>query len=91
MPPNTSVYFPFPIKQILHESHTLSLARYVILLWVESFLYASVKAVGLDWLQPTVRHGGERHAIISVVLEALFRQFSACHRIKFRLGYLPRT
>ena len=33
------------------------------------------KAVGLDWLPPTVRHGCERHAVISVVPEAFFRRF----------------
>ena len=29
-----------------------------------------------------MRHGCERHAIISVVPEAFFRQSSVCHRIK---------
>ena len=41
------------------------------------------EAVRLDWLPPAVRHGGERHAIISVVPEAFFRQSSACHWMKF--------
>ena len=36
---------------------------------------ASRKAVGLDWLSPTVRHGCERHAVISVAPEAFFRRF----------------
>ena len=52
------------------------------------------EAVRLDWLQPTVRHGYERHTIISVVPEAFSRQSSVCHRIKKnkkRLGHLPRT
>ena len=45
------------------------------------------EAVRLDWLQPTVRYGCERHAVISVVPEASSRQYSVCHRIrKFDLG-----
>ena len=67
--PPISVCFPFPTKQTLYQPHKLPL-RLAILSWVESFLYASVKVVWLDWLATTVRHGCERHAIISVVLEA---------------------
>ena len=40
------------------------------------------EAVGLDWLQPTVRHGYERHAIINVVPEGFSRESSVCHRIR---------
>ena len=43
------------------------------------------KAVRLDWLQPTVRCGCERHAIISVVPEAFSRQSSVCHRVKKKI------
>ena len=33
------------------------------------------EAVGLeDWLSPTVRHGYERHAVLSVAPEAFFRR-----------------
>ena len=33
------------------------------------------EAVGLeDWLSPTVRHGYERHAVLSVAPEAFFRK-----------------
>ena len=32
------------------------------------------EAVRLDWLSPTLRHGCERHAVLSVVLEAFFRR-----------------
>ena len=33
------------------------------------------EAVGLeDWLSPTVRHGCERHAVLSVAPEAFFRR-----------------
>ena len=50
------------------------------------------EAVRLDWLQPTVKHGRESHAVITVIQEAFSRQSSACHRIKKnRLGHLPRT
>ena len=83
-----------PTKQILHQPHTLPLARHVILSWVDSTLYASRKVVSLDLLVPTMKQRCERHTIISVVLEVLFRRSSAClflHRIKFRLGPLPRA
>ena len=73
-------------------SRTLPLARHVIPSWVESFLYASVKAVGLDRLPTTVKHGCERHAVISVVLEVFFRRFfSLSSDKKNRLEHLPRT
>ena len=36
---------------------------------------ASRKAVELDWLSPTVGHGCERYAVISVAPEAFFRRF----------------
>ena len=32
------------------------------------------EAVGLDWLSPTVRHGCERRAVLSVAPEAFFRR-----------------
>ena len=32
------------------------------------------KAVRLDWLSPTLRHGCERHAVLSVAPEAFFRR-----------------
>ena len=90
-PPN-SVCVYTPIKAILHQPRTLPLARYVILSWVKSFLTLAEETVRLDWLQPTVRHGYERHAIISVVPEAFSRQYSVCHRTKKScLGHLPRT
>ena len=81
-----SMCFPFPTKQTLHQPHRLPLVRPVILSWVKPFLYASgKKVVWLDWLTPMMKQRCERHAIISVVLEAS-RRFSACvllHRIKF--------
>ena len=80
-PPN-SVCVYIPIKAILHQPRALPLARYVILSWVKSFLTLAEETVRLDWLQPTVRHGYERHAIISVVPEAFSRQYSVCHRIR---------
>ena len=38
-----------------------------------------------------MRHGCDRHPIGSVVPDAFFRESSACHGIKFRLGHLPRA
>ena len=32
------------------------------------------EGVRLDWLSPTVRHGCERHAVLSVAPEAFFRR-----------------
>ena len=51
------------------------------------------EAVGLeDWLSPTVRHGYERHAVLSVAPEAFFRRlFSLSSDKKFRLEHLPKT
>ena len=69
-------------QAILHHPRTPSREACHLLSWVESSPYASRKAVRLDWLQPTVRHGCDRHAVISVVPEASSRQSSVCHRIR---------
>ena len=75
MPPNISVFF-FTYKANFTPT-TQTPSREACLPFVGRVLpvpKASRKDVWLDWLAPTVRHGCERHAIISVVLEAFFRR-----------------
>ena len=61
MPSNSVCVFSFPHLAILHQPHTLPLARHVILSWVESFLYASGRGYWLR-LITTHREAGRREA-----------------------------
>ena len=49
------------------------------------------EAVGLeDWLSPTVRHGCERHAVLSVAPEAFFRRLFSLSSDNFDLDICRR-
>ena len=62
--------FTSPSKQsYINHAHSLSRGMSSYRGWSLSLTLAE-EAVRLDWLQPTVRCGCERHAIISVVSEA---------------------
>ena len=82
----------FLIKQSLHQlPSTLPLARHVILSWVESFSYTS----GRDsWARLVTTH---REALLREercykrCSRSIFCQSSVFHRIKIRLGHLPKT
>ena len=69
-----------PLRQLQHKQYTRT--RMLELWTIETRFLLNEEAGRLDRLQPTVKHGCERHAVISVVPEASSRQSSVCHRIR---------